>query len=249
MEKMQVTGQGYTVSLSSDGNIVAIGAHYNDGNGNKAGHVRIYEYSDIYWIQMGSDIDGENADNWFGWSVSLSSDGSIVAIGAKNNDDNGLWSGHGRVYEYSGGNWVQIGNDIDGEAAQDMSGWSVSLSSDGSIIAIGAPFNDGNGNSSGHVRVYENTSVGIIENTINTEVSIYPNPTTGLVVIKNEKLIIKNVEVFDIYGKEVYPKVKSQKTNIKSQKYELDLSKEAKGIYIIKVTTDKRVFVEKVVLE
>ena len=37
----------------------------------------------------------------------------------------------------------QIGDDIDGEAEDDTSGWSVSLSAGGSIVAIGAPFNGG----------------------------------------------------------------------------------------------------------
>ncbi|MDC1063604.1 hypothetical protein OAQ16_04095, partial [Flavobacteriales bacterium] len=40
----------------------------------------------------------------------------------------------------------QIGLDIDGEAADDYSGYSVSISSDGNTVAIGAPYNDGNGN-------------------------------------------------------------------------------------------------------
>ena len=48
----------------------------------------------------------------------------------------------------------QIGSDIDGEAADDRSGYSVSLSSDGSTMAIGAVLNDGNGTDAGHVRVY-----------------------------------------------------------------------------------------------
>ena len=46
-------------------------------------------------------------------------------------------------------------NRVDGEASNDNSGYSVSLSSDGLIVAIGAPYNDGNGTNSGHVRVYE----------------------------------------------------------------------------------------------
>ena len=49
---------------------------------------------------------------------------------------------------------TQIGGDIDGEAAGDYLGRSVSLSSDGTIVAIGAFGNDGNGPSSGHVRIY-----------------------------------------------------------------------------------------------
>ena len=48
-----------SVSLSSDGTRVAIGAACNDGNGNNAGHVRIYEYSSGSWTQLGADIDGE----------------------------------------------------------------------------------------------------------------------------------------------------------------------------------------------
>ena len=49
---------------------------------------------------------------------------------------------------------TQLGADINGEAASDQSGWSVSMNSDGTIVAIGAPSNDGNGSNSGHVRVY-----------------------------------------------------------------------------------------------
>ena len=89
--------------------------------------------------------------------VSLSSDGSRVAIGAYSNDGtNGANSGHVRIYDYDGSAWVQVGGDIDGEAANDQSGRAVSLSSDGTRVAIGAKFNDGaNGSNSGHVRIYD----------------------------------------------------------------------------------------------
>ena len=86
--------------------------------------------------QIGSDIDGEAADDYSGFSVSLSSDGTIVAIGARYNDGNGSFSGHVRVYKNISGTWTKIGDDIDGEAASDISGHSVSLSSDGTIVAI-----------------------------------------------------------------------------------------------------------------
>ena len=146
---------GLSVSLSADGSTVAIGAYRNDGNGFEAGHVRIYEYSGGSWIQLGSDIDGEAAGDQSGFSVSLSADGNTVAIGARNNDGNGSDAGHVRIYEYSGGSWTQLGSDIDGEAAGDLSGWSISLSADGSRVAIGAYLNDGNGSDAGHVRIYE----------------------------------------------------------------------------------------------
>ena len=148
---------GVSVSLSSDGSIVAIGAYKNDGNGSNSGHVRVYQWDESStWNQLGSDIDGEYSNDQSGFSVSLSSNGSIVAIGALNNDGNGNNSGHVRVYQWDGSStWNQLGSDIDGESAGDRSGRSVSLSSDGTILAIGAWWNDGNGTNAGQVRVYE----------------------------------------------------------------------------------------------
>ena len=103
--------------------------------------------------QLGVDIDGEAAGDYFGSSVSMSADGTVVAIGARGNDDNGTNSGHVRVYKWTG-SWQQLGSDIDGEAAGDSSGYSVSISADGTVVAIGAPDNDGKGRNFGHVRVY-----------------------------------------------------------------------------------------------
>ena len=145
---------GWSVSLNSTGNVVAIGAGAND-----AGHVRVYKYENGGWRQLGADIDGEAADDLSGYSVSLNSTGNVVAIGARGNNgttgdinDN---RGHVRVYKYENGGWRQLGADIDGEAASDLSGYSVSLNSSGNVLAIGAKDNDNaNGDSSGHVRVY-----------------------------------------------------------------------------------------------
>ena len=144
---------GVAVSLSSDGTRVAIGANKN---GSDAGRVRVYEWNagTSSWNKLGSDIDGEAAGDYSGYSVSLSSDGTRVAIGAIFNDENGSNSGHVRIYELSGGTWTQLATDIDGEAADDQSGFSVSLSSDGTRVAIGARLNDGNGSKAGHVRLY-----------------------------------------------------------------------------------------------
>ena len=61
-----------------------------------------------------------------------------------------------RVYQFINGSWSQIGNDIDGEAAEDYFGTSVSLSDNGKVLAVGAIKNDGaNGDDSGHARVYQ----------------------------------------------------------------------------------------------
>ena len=59
----------------------------------------------------------------------------------------------------SGQLWSQIGQDIDGEFSNDQSGSSVSISSDGSIVAIGSPNNGGPGSNAGHVRVFERDQI------------------------------------------------------------------------------------------
>ena len=92
-----------------------------------------------------------------GGSVALSANGARLAVGAALNDGNGANSGHARVFEYTGAAWTQIGADIDGEAADDRSGSSISLSANGARLAVGAPLNDGNGADSGHARVFEYT--------------------------------------------------------------------------------------------
>ena len=58
------------------------------------------------------------------------------------------------LYKNINDTWTQVGSDIYGEGSGNLSGCSISLSSDGSIVAIGAVGNDGNGINSGHVRVF-----------------------------------------------------------------------------------------------
>ena len=141
---------GGAVSLSGDGSTVAIGAPVL-GAGGGSGYVRIFENIGGTWTQQGSDIDGEAADDWCGHSVSLSNDGRTVAIGAPENDGNGSNAGHVRVYKNISGTWTQQGLDIDGEAAGDRAGHSVSLSGDGSTLAIGVP----EGFPDGYVMIYK----------------------------------------------------------------------------------------------
>jgi hypothetical protein len=149
-----VDHSGNSVSVSSDGTTVAIGAITNNGGGSFGGQVRVYKYLSSAWTQIGSDIDGEGSGDWFGGSVSISSDGTTVAIGAQYNGGGGSDAGHVRVYRNIAGTWTKIGADIDGEAAGDRSGISVAISSDGTTVAIGAITNNGGGSNAGHVRVY-----------------------------------------------------------------------------------------------
>ncbi|MDP4710010.1 MAG: FG-GAP repeat protein, partial [Saprospiraceae bacterium] len=77
---------GVDVSISADGLTLAVGAHENDFAGTDAGQVKVFDWNGSAWIQRGADLVGRSADENFGYSVSLSSDGQRVAIGAYGND-------------------------------------------------------------------------------------------------------------------------------------------------------------------
>ena len=223
-----------TVSLSSNGRTVAIGAPHNDANKKYyAGYVRIYQNISGTWTQIGSDIDGDAARDNSGFSISLSSNGSIVAIGAPENASNGTDAGHVRIYKNISGTWTQLGSDIDGESAGDYSGVAVSLSSDGSTVAIGAMLNGGNGADAGHVRVYTIGTANVSEISINKDYAVYPNPTKGVVFIKAKaSLLGATYTVYSSNGAEVLS------GSITTEVTTLGIQDFAEGVYLISIGND-----------
>jgi hypothetical protein len=139
------------------GDRLVVGLSHGDGTGSNAGHASLYGYNGSAWVQLGADIDGEAASDNFGYAVSINDAGSRIAIGALYNDGNGSDAGHVRIYDYSPDtdSWSQVQSDIDGEAAEDRSGYGVSLAASGDRVAIGANLNDGTANNAGHVRIFD----------------------------------------------------------------------------------------------
>eukprot|EP00957_Ditylum_brightwellii_P025771 1949495-Ditylum_brightwellii.AAC.1 len=154
------------IALSKDGRIVAVGAREANGRS----RVRVYKYTggkkNIYgssqqqWQQIGQDIMGREGDDKFGWDISLSSDGTVLAIsGRQHNDILGekKYSGHVQVFQLylhksiqerqhgkkEGVQWIPMGSAIYGEYQRDFSGDSVSLSADGLTLVVGAPHDNG----------------------------------------------------------------------------------------------------------
>ena len=90
-----------SISLSDNGKTLVVGAQYANGkNGEYLGIVIIYQMNDakMNWIQIGNGIDGKAAYDKSGSLVFLSADGNKVAIGSPYNGDNGINSGHVRVF-------------------------------------------------------------------------------------------------------------------------------------------------------
>lgn len=128
--------QGFSVSLSADGNTAAVGG-YNDNSG--LGAVWIFTRSGTTWTQQGSKLVGTSAVGASnqGVTVALSADGNTLAVGGANDDP---YKGAGWVFVRSGSEWSQqaklIGSNSVGNSFQ---GGAIAISADGNTIALGGP--------------------------------------------------------------------------------------------------------------
>ena len=156
---------GFSTVLSGNGNVVAIGAPLNEGNetsskvyyyvngywtanapndlsgvfkrvGADLGSIKVFEKKDGSWQTLGNEII-ESETSFQGTSLSLSTDGSVLAVTAFTGSQEVV-----RIYNLVDNQWQQIGNNIVGNSGFDYHGYSTSLSSDGSILAIGAFWDD-----------------------------------------------------------------------------------------------------------
>jgi hypothetical protein len=276
--KMAEDNSGWSVSLSSNGNIVAIGAPQSNVDDQRKGSVSVFENKNEHWVQIGTDILGVTTNEFSGSSVELSNDGQILAIAARYSpivrvyqNTGGNWtqigndiadseleylggrsvslSGNGnvlavgcpysfgmvgrglvRVYKNEAGTWKKIGVDIFGEANKDGCGWSVSLSGDGSILAIGAPFNSKTAIDSGNVRVFNlspflNNSKFVLSNFI-----IYPNPSSKDVYIElQSNLDLEKVNIYNTAGQLIRTERESR----------ISVSSLSKGNYFFEVVSSR----------
>ena len=127
--------QGYSVSLSADGNTAIVGGY---GDNSHAGAAWVWTRSGGVWTQQSNKLVGSGAVGAArqGCSVSLSADGNTAIVGGYS--DNGS-AGAAWVWTRSGGVWTQQGTKLVGSGAvgNAQQGFSVSLSADGNTAIVG----------------------------------------------------------------------------------------------------------------
>lgn len=134
---------GFGVALSRDGLVLAVGAiGWDGGAGASQGAVYIYDWNGSAWVERGTILTASDAaaSDTFGRSLALSSDGAIMAVGATGWESVGTNRGGVYIYDWNGSAWVQRGSVLTaGDAADnDRFGASVAISSDGSVLTVGA---------------------------------------------------------------------------------------------------------------
>ena len=148
---------GYRVALSADSNVLAISGYSNAENPER---VKIFEWNGDSWSRRGGKLPGILSDVSRSWSVSLSEQGDFLALGSVYSSEDGR-NGLTKVFHWSGEVWNAVGQEIFDERFGDRSGFSIDLSNDGNILAIGAYLNDGRGQNSGHVRTFQISSLDL----------------------------------------------------------------------------------------
>ncbi|HEX4494604.1 MAG TPA: hypothetical protein VIE43_02955 [Thermoanaerobaculia bacterium] len=130
--------QGWSVSLSGDGNTALLGGPYDNSG---TGATWVFTRSGGIWSQQGIKLVGRGAVGAAnqGWSVALSGDGNLaIASGFTDDSDAGaVW-----VFARNEGVWSQRGSKLRGTGtvlAAPAQGASVALSADGSTVMIGGP--------------------------------------------------------------------------------------------------------------
>jgi uncharacterized repeat protein (TIGR01451 family) len=136
--------QGFSVSLSADGNTAVVGG-IDDSN--FSGAIWVWTRSGGVWSQQGSKLfgTGQAGPSSQGWSVSLSADGNVAVVGGYTDDSTpDGFVGATWVWRRSGGVWNQQGTKLIGSGAVGAAeqGFSVSISADGNTALVGGDADD-----------------------------------------------------------------------------------------------------------
>ena len=136
----------HSISLSADGTTVAIGNKKYD---NRKGIVKVYRWNGSAWNQLGTSISGTETSSSnvgvFGETVSLNSNGNILAVSYPRAKISGTYPGIIRIYEYSNNSWSQMGSDIVGKDIVGTNyntnlhaqiGYYIELSGDGKTLGF-----------------------------------------------------------------------------------------------------------------
>jgi len=129
---------GNSIALSSDGSRIVIGSR---SESEQSGAVRVYErnISSISWDQVGDVISNQNELARSGWSVAISGDGNVIAVGAPTTEGGTVSCFQLETREEGNGpSWTPLGSVIEGSPGETL-GYSIALSNDGFILAVGAP--------------------------------------------------------------------------------------------------------------
>lgn len=132
ISEVDIESFGYSVKISGEGDILAVTSPKYKGN---RGRLDVFHSVDAGWEAIGEPIVGKLVGDKLGFSMDLSDNGKVVAVGVPGNN-----TGMVKVYNVNlDAGLLQKGQSIVGPAPLSQFGYSVSLSYNASRLFIGAP--------------------------------------------------------------------------------------------------------------
>ena len=239
-------GDGFGVSsaLSNDGSRILIGT-YENSNGN--GYCKVFDYIGLNWVQVGQKILGENIMDRFGASVSISSDGTRIAVGAPSIDTNSNTTnpGYVKLFELNNSLWEEVGEKMEGEEVRDEFGERIKLTADGNTIIIGGltyVYQD-IGTEEGYAKVFDLSNLELsIEDYESNKITLYPNPVQSTLNINNiSNSDITSISIYDVLGRLVLTQTEAFN--------QVDVSHLSNGLLFVKLGTEKGMLTKKIIKE
>jgi hypothetical protein len=144
---------GVRVAMSGDANSIAFVSPGMSDDPSYSGKIRVYTFEGNAWALKGQPVAGAGPGDKGGRSLAFSRDGLNLAVGSPAVESG---SGHTRVYTFddAAGAWTQKGAPLPGGGAYSGPGHNIAMNTDGTVVAIGAPFAHESGQTSGRVRLF-----------------------------------------------------------------------------------------------
>lgn len=128
---------GLSLEIAENGNKIIVGAPLGDIGGYQSGYAKVYEWNGTTWTQVGNTVMG-NVGEKLGFSVSITEDANYIIVGSPSGRVGTTTVGHVQVHNYDGSNWVQVGNNIDGNTTDNESfGYTVDIADHGHVVVVG----------------------------------------------------------------------------------------------------------------
>ncbi len=218
-------------AVSIDGDQLVVGAYAEGSVGGNIAAAYIFERNGQgEWVEIQkipSPLSSENT--FYAWMVQM--EGNQMVVTAPH-----IWGLEaGQVFYYQkleNGQWEEVQNVVpDDDILEDFYGWSIDLH--GGNLIVGSPRDDFDENGenemqdAGSAYIFHNPNLSVVENQLENNIKIYPNPVGNILNVKSDEKI-RSVQILSLTGQVLW----------NAQMKSFDVSFLKTGVYLIKIQTE-----------
>lgn len=212
-------------AMASDGITLYVGGKFTDAGGNPEADYAVTYAGSGWWEPIGNDLQDI--------VISLGLINSDIFLGGGFADLGGVGGASG-IASWDGSSWHALGTGLL------WGGFPYTIVHINEKVYVGGFFSDAGGNLNADMIAYWDPSSSVPTHSSKDPIFIYPNPTTGIFNVRSDYHIEGLIKIMDNKGRLIQEKSLSSAI-------EIDISKEADGIYLVKIDFDNQSMVRKIV--